>query len=375
MLFEHFHWWRDAVVFARERSGWSGVVDAPISVSTLPFTAVTISDIHSDMKLFPFLLYILSLAAVSAQLKLPSLESGNLFHWTRLAGFPIPLAHHCTRHSSNTVKNSILETTTQVSTTLKQVFGGSSSDSKEADPVSVAPALVENIETKPSPAQISPTIPATPHLAAASVLSSPKPSPTPVPSKTPPPPRAPSLIVPKNLKLPSPVAGLELSCASALEGFSNRQKPCLAPFFSTRPDSVLGANMMARTAVSCLCGSPYSTSDSYLGYIMDTSNNCTLDLLPAMTRDKMNVIYESCHADPMRRDSSRIIQTLNLTAYLSNGEAYQPLSVEDSIAKSTGTSIMVSRTAISPYAWIGLQGILWILLWKAHPSNLDFQFF
>ena len=284
-------------------------------------------------------------------------------------GCSVFVSHSARSH--NTVKTSILEKTAQVSNTLKEVFGGSSSDNEEEDtsePESVAPISVWNpqptsdsIEPKPSPAQMTPAVQSKVSSPAVSIPSSPKPSVAPVPSKAPlPPPKSPSLIAPKNLKLPSPVPSLNLSCSSAYDGFSDKQKSCLAPFYATRPDTVLGANMMGRTAVSCLCGSPYSTSDSYFGYIMEASNNCTTDL-PGLTRDKLNAIYESCHA-PLRRDSQKIIQTLNLTAYLANGETYQPLSSEDSIAKSTGFRIMVSRTAMSPYAWLGLQGILWLLL-------------
>ena len=120
----------------------------------------------------------------------------------------------------------------------------------------------------------------------------------------------------------SPTTSTNITCSDATNQFSQQISNCLVPFYATRPDTVPAGDMLARAAVSCLCGSPFAHHSPF--YLQLTKSNCTLpDYLDPTS---FGTLDRACHQNKWSVDSHAIVQTLNLTIYLRNGKTHTPLT-------------------------------------------------
>jgi hypothetical protein len=139
------------------------------------------------------------------------------------------------------------------------------------------------------------------------------------------PPPVPEDIAPPKLKLPSPASNETLTCSEAFLDFQTKFKTCVLPFYVNRPDTTEGADSMARSLVSCLCGSTFKNETLHFQIL--SQPNCSWPEY-IIRQDQFQGIYNSCTSGSVigGMDSKTIIQTLNLTTVLRDQSLYQPFS-------------------------------------------------
>ena len=140
------------------------------------------------------------------------------------------------------------------------------------------------------------------------------------------PPPAPEDITPPKLKLPTLASNQKnLTCSEAFAEFHRKFKTCVLPFYINRPDTIDGADAMALSLVSCLCGSTFKNETLHFQVL--EQSNCTW---PEYTiqQDQFSIIYNSCSRDSIKGgfNARAIAQTLNLTTVLRDQTLYQPFS-------------------------------------------------
>ena len=117
-----------------------------------------------------------------------------------------------------------------------------------------------------------------------------------------------------------PITSTTLSCDTVVANFTTGIFNCLAPFYYQRPNNVGAADSVARILCSCVCADPFRSKNMALQYL--ESNKCDLPLY--LTKDVISTVSNACLDLPTHQFD--IIQAFNLTAYLSNGKKYVPLS-------------------------------------------------